>query len=127
MQDSINNIDISKPKLESLISVNEYLNPFMLDAAASNVVSLRSALFTGLEGNLDLAISRTYTTQNQFAYYSALGNFAPDPTLGFTEYVLGGHAGLPFNTASFFNVGGALANSAAYGGNSTTIRLSRPF
>ena len=82
---SLDEIQLSRPTLQSLVSVNNYLNPFQLDASSTGTINLRQSLIVGLDQNLDLAISRTNTKQRQFAYYSSLGNFLPDPTFGFSE------------------------------------------
>jgi outer membrane protein TolC len=121
----VQKIDIPRPKLESLISVNQYLSPFSLDATSSTVMSLRTALMTGLERNLDLAISRANTKQSQFAFYSALGNFLPDPTLGYSEYFTKGEIGLPFALSSLIAASGASSLTAG-GGRSSTIHIDRP-
>ena len=123
---NVQKIDIGKPKLESLISVNKYLNPFSLDATSSTVMSLRTALMTGLERNLDLAISRANTKQSQFAFYSALGNFLPDPTLGFSDYFTKGEIGLPFALSSLAAAPTASSLSSS-SGRSATVHIDRPF
>lgn len=119
-------IETPRPPLQSLIQFNHFLDPFTLDATATRTITLRDALFTGLERNLDLAIARTNTKQKQFSYYSALGNFLPDPTLGFSEYFSSGRVGLPFNVLGSAATGG----SGAFAGRAnrdTTIRVNRPF
>jgi outer membrane protein TolC len=114
---------ISAPRLESLISVNEYLSPFSLDASTSNAITLKDALNIGLDRNLDLAISRTQTKQDQFAYYSSLGKFLPDPTFGYSEYFANGHVGLPFNV-----FGGQSTQGGGVGsGRDATVKVNRPF
>ncbi len=110
-------ISIVAPRLESLISVSEYLNPFSLDASSSTEITLKDALNIGLDRNLDLAISRTQTKQDQFAYYSSLGKFLPDPTFGYSEYFANGHVGLPFNF-----LGGGVGS-----GRDSTAKVNRPF
>ena len=123
---NVQKIDIGKPKLESLISVNQYLSTFSLDAASSIVMSLRTALMTGLERNLDLAISRANTKQSQYAFYSALGNFLPDPTLGFSDYFTKGAIGTPFALSSLIaapTASGLTSNT----GRSATVHIDRPF
>ncbi|HEY9679314.1 MAG TPA: TolC family protein [Drouetiella sp.] len=134
-------IPVNVPKLESLISVNEYLNPFTLDAKRSSTISLKNALDVGLERNLDLAISLAQTKSSKFDYYSSLGKFLPDPTAGFSEYFAHGHIGLPFNIASAFGSGtgataAAATSSSAFSttastiktsGRDTTVTVNRPF
>ncbi|MBU6451707.1 MAG: TolC family protein [Cyanobacteria bacterium REEB67] len=129
----IDSIELKQPALQSLISVNDYLNPFALDASSSASLNLRRALKIGLEQNLDLAISRTNTKQKQFAYYSALGNFLPDPTLGFSEYFPRGHVGLPISASTLFGgssaLSGAASSSALLASNAAnnTISIHRNF
>lgn len=129
-------IVITAPRLESLISVNEYLNPFSLDGSSARPITLKEALDVGLERNLDLAISLTQTKQSKFSYYSALGKFLPDATAGFSEYFARGHVGLPFNIfASQSLSAGALSNTALGGaaskissnGKDSTVTVNRPF
>lgn len=126
-------VTFSAPRLESLISVSEYLSPFSLDAFTSAPITLKNALTIGLERNLDLAISLTKTKQSKYSYYSALGKFLPDPTFGYSEFFAKGHVGLPFN---FFASGsGALANSnlgtavsnITSSGKDSTVTVNRPF
>ncbi len=127
-------IVLGAPRLESLISVDNYLDPFSLDAYTSAPISLKNALDIGLERNLDLAISFTQTKQSKFSFYSSLGKFLPDATAGFSEFRAKGHIGLPFN---FFASGsGALANSAlgnsissniTSSGKDSTVTVNRPF
>jgi outer membrane protein TolC len=112
---SLDDIQLQRPPIQSLVSVNNYLNPFQLDATSSSSLNLRQALLTGLERNLDLAISRTNTKQKQFAYFSSLGNFLPDPTFGFAEYFPTGRIGLPNGLASIL---GTATSSSALGGSS---------
>jgi outer membrane protein TolC len=116
-------IEIGHPTLKSLIQFNDYLDPFKLDAAANSSITLRDALMTGLDRNLDLAISRTNSKQKQFAYYSALGNFLPDPTLGFSDYFVKGSIALPGNFLSAARA----PNGAATSSGQTDIRLNHPF
>ena len=116
-------ISIARPPLKSLITVNEFLNPFTLDASSSSTITLRDALLMGLDRNLDLAISRSSTKQKQYAYYSALGHFAPDPTAGYSEYFTHGSIALPLNGLTSALAGGAAAGAH----NATDIKLGHPF
>lgn len=128
----LDEIQLNHPALQSLISVNNYLNPFQLDASVSDVMNLRDALLFGLDQNLDLAISRTNAKAQQNAYYSALGNFLPDPTMGFSEYFTNGRIGLPFSPSTLLGTGlsslGSSSSSATFPNNgTTTIRIHHPF
>ena len=116
-------IELKKPALQSLINVNEYLNPFQLDAISSRGFDLRQTLQIGLDQNLDLAISRANTKQKKFTYYSALGNFLPDPNLGYSLYIPRGHVGLPVSAASIFG-GSGLTGTTALSGAGTAASSS---
>ncbi len=126
-------IVLGTPRLESLITVNEVLDPFNLDAYTSTPITLKNALDIGLERNLDLAISFTQTKQSKFSYYSALGKFLPDATAGFRGIFARGRVGLPFNF--FGSQGGALAGTAlgnvasniSSSGKDSTVTVNRPF
>ncbi len=126
---------IARPVLSSLISVNEYLDPFLLDAANSQSITLKDSLHFGINHNLDLGISHTQTKQQQYGYYSSLGNFLPDPTLGYSEYFAKGKIGLPTSFSnSFAGAAGASSGSgslvgaaAQYRNNKQTINVNKPF
>ena len=99
---ALDQIELKQPALTSLVTINNYLNPFQLDASSSSALNLRQALQLGLDQNLDLAISRTTTYQNKFALYSQMSNFLPNMSSGFSEYVPDGHISLPFSPTAFF-------------------------
>ena len=130
----LDEIQLAKPALKSLVSVNDYISPFRFDASSESILNLQQALNLGLDQNLDLAISRTNTKQRQFAYYSSLGNFLPDPTFGYSDYITRGHIGLPGSFASIFGASTATSSttslassSAANNSGSTTIKINHPF
>jgi outer membrane protein TolC len=133
---ALDEIQLNVTKLQSLITVNNYLNPFQLDATTANTINLRQSLITGLEQNLDLAISRTNTKQRQFAYFSSLGNFLPDPTFGYSDYLTSGRIGLPVSAASLFGgssattlgaTGGTAVSGLSSSSGTSTIRVHHPF
>jgi outer membrane protein len=130
---SLDEIRLNSTKLQSLISVNNYLNPFQLDASTTDTINLRQSLIVGLDGNLDLAISRTNTKQRKFAFFSSLGNFLPDPTFGYTDFLTSGRIGLPVSAASIFGGSSSTATSTTAtaglnsGNNTTTIKIHHPF
>jgi outer membrane protein len=134
--DRLDEIELNHPPLQSLISVNNYLNPFQLDATTSGVMSLREVLLYGLEQNLDVAISRTNSKAYQNAFYSSLGNFLPDPTFGYSDYFTSGRIGFPVAVSQLFGssalaTASATSSTSAAGlssnSNTTTIRVHHPF
>jgi len=124
---SLDDIQLKRPALQSLVSINDYLNPFQLDASTSSSLNLRRALVLGLDQNLDLAISRTNTKQRQYAYYSSLGNFLPDPTMGFSDYSPSGRIGLPNGISSLLGSSATSTLGTASNSSNTTIRVHSPF
>jgi len=124
----LDDVRLKRPELQSLISINNYLNPFQLDANSSSELNLKRALSLGLNRNLDLAINRTNAKQLQNAYYSSLGNFLPDPTLGYTDFFPDGKIGLPASIGSLFGASSALTGiAAATSSTKSTIRIRSPF
>ena len=117
-------IAVERPKLQALVSVNDYLSPFSLDANASQSITLREVLITGLDRNLDLAISRSNTKTKEWNYLSALGKFLPEITMSFNENFLKGAVGLPFNQGFGTNVG---TGTTPLFGNRRVINLDSPF
>lgn len=105
-------IVLDHPTLKALISVNDYLSPFSLDANASESINLRDVLITGMDRNLDLAISKANSKVQKWNYLSSLGKFLPDVTMSFQEFFLKGAIGLPFNQG----FGSTFSNSLANGG-----------
>ncbi len=131
---TLEDIQLKPPPLQSLISVNSFLNPFQLDANATRNINLRQALGMGLNQNLDLAIVRTNTKQKEYVYYSSLGNFLPDPNFGYSDFIPDGRIGLPNGFASAFTGGVAslggtngAADARAGSSGSQTIRIHSPF
>jgi outer membrane protein TolC len=117
-------ITLERPPLKALVSINDYLSPFTLDAKGAQSLNLRDALRLGLDQNLDLAISRTVTKQRQFGYYSALGNFLPDPVLGYSLYLLNGRVTFPFNPLSNVKIPGVTTISNS---GTNTVKVDGPF
>jgi outer membrane protein TolC len=133
MSSNKDNIGIGRPPLKALISVNDYLSPFGLDASSSKPVRLRDVLLAGIDRNLDLAISRTKSKVQQWNLYGALGKFLPDVTMTFQEFFLKGAVGLPFKGGVGAGSSGLVSGSASSLGtgtspfNENTIHLDTPF
>lgn len=124
-------IVLDHPTLKALISVNDYLSPFSLDANAAESINLRDVLITCMDRNLDLAISKANSKVQKWNYLSSLGKFLPDVTMSFQEFFLKGAIGLPFNQA----FGSTFSNSLANGGtgvegslrNRNVVNINSPF
>lgn len=115
------NIPLERTALKALVSVNDYLNPFGLDASSSEAIYLRDVLRTGLERNLDLAISQSNSKAKQWDYFSALGGFLPDATMAFQDNFLKGAIGVPFN------LGLGTGGGATGLGRGNVIHINSPF
>ncbi|PWU01558.1 MAG: hypothetical protein C5B53_02690 [Candidatus Melainabacteria bacterium] len=116
-------ITLERPTLQALVSVNDYLSPFSLDANTSQSTTLRQVLISALDRNLDLAISKTNTKVKQWNYLSALGRFLPELTMTFQENFLKGAVGIPFNQGFGANFG----SGTPLIGNRNVIHLDSPF
>jgi outer membrane protein TolC len=106
-------ITLTKPELKALITVNDYLSPFGLDATSSESLNLRNALLLSIDRNLDLAISRSNVKIQQNSFYSSLGRFLPDFNMQYSEYFAKGKIAFPFNSAA-----------GSVGGSTTTTTTS---
>jgi outer membrane factor, OMF family len=83
-------IELPKPELKALITIDEDMNPYELEASGSRTISLRQALITAVDQNLDIGISHTRVEQQKWNYFSALGKFLPNATGGYyTGYTRG--------------------------------------
>jgi outer membrane protein TolC len=83
-------IELPKPELKALITIDDQMNPYELEANASKTISLRQSLITAVEQNLDIGISHTQVEQQKWTYFGSLGKFLPNATGGYyTGYVRG--------------------------------------
>lgn len=117
-------ITLEAPTLKALVSVNDYLSPFSLDANSSQSINLRQSLIEAIDRNLDLAISKSNTKVKQWNYLSALGKFLPDLTMTFQDNFLKGAVGIPFNQGFGANLG---TGTTPIVGNRNVIHLDSPF
>lgn len=93
-------IQLPKPELKALISVDEHLNPYELDASNRTALSLKDALKIALVDNLDIGIAHSRQMSSRWQYISSLGKFLPDLNSGYALYGLAGKISLPFATSS---------------------------
>src|SRR5271170_1959438 len=66
-------IELPKPELQALITIDEQMNPYELEASASKTITLRQSLITAVEQNLDIGISHTQVAQQKWTYLGSLG------------------------------------------------------
>jgi outer membrane protein TolC len=83
-------IELPKPELKALITIDERMNPYELEASGGRTISLRQALLTAVDQNLDIGIANTRVSSQKWTYLGSLGKFLPTPTLGYyTGYAKG--------------------------------------
>jgi len=121
------NIPLEHPQIKALISINDYLSPFSLDANSAQKIKLRDVLLTGMDQNLDLAISQTNSKVQQWNYLSALGKFLPDITMSYLENFAKGTIVFPFNSFAGSLPGTGTVTSHTIGKVNTKARIDNPF
>ncbi len=94
-----------------------------MDSHSSQNINLRDVLHSGLERNLDLAISRTNSKIKQWNFHTSLAKFLPDINMGFREFFSKGAIGVPFNLAT----GSDSAGSATALRRDNVIHVDSPF
>jgi outer membrane protein TolC len=86
-------VSLNRPPLQALISVQENLNPFSMDALYAEHVSLADALKCAVSQNLAIESNfASYRSQN-YTYLSATSKFLPDIGTGYS--LIGLHGSLP--------------------------------
>lgn len=77
-------VPLPAPPLQALISVNENLSPFSMDADFTERVSLPEALRCALGENLTIENSFAVSKAQKFTYLSSLSKFLPSLNGGYT-------------------------------------------
>jgi outer membrane protein TolC len=103
-------VPLNRPPLQALISVQENLNPFSMDAAYSEHVSLSDALRCAISQNLAIDSSFAGYRSQKYAYLSATSKFLPDIHSGYS--LIGLHGSLPGSI-----LGGTTSSSGGTAGN----------
>lgn len=108
-------VPLNRPTLKALITVQESLNPFAMDAAYSERISLTETLNRALSHNLAIESDFAGYRSQKYAYLAATSKFLPDLTSGYN--LIGLHGSLPGSI-----LGGASSNSSSTA-SSTNIKL----
>ena len=90
-------IEIEAPKLQALITISKSLDPLLLDASSSKVVSLRDTLLTAMNKNLDIRIRQYEVNSRNWSLVSSYGKFLPNINLSYRWQYLLGRPNIPFN------------------------------
>jgi OMF family outer membrane factor len=110
-------VALTRPPLKALVSVQENLNPFSMDAKCIEKVDLEDSLRAALGQNLDIANSFTQVRIQKYSFLAALSGFLPDINSGYSLF--GIHGSFP---GSFL---GSTAPGAAgvFGSSGSSIHL----
>jgi len=108
-------IELSKPELKALITIDERMNPYELEASGEKTISLRQALLTAVDQNLDIGIANTKISSQKWTYLGSLGKFLPTPTMGYYTGYAKGDLNFPLFGSSAQN-----GSSSQVGNNNST-------
>jgi outer membrane protein TolC len=101
-------ISLSKPELNALISIDRRMNPYSLESSARLPLTLRKALQTAVDQNLDISISYTSERNQKWTYLNSLSKFLPEASLGYNLVAGKGDVNLPFTRALTGAAGGTV-------------------
>jgi len=83
-------VALNRPPLQALISVQQDLNPFSLDAQAIEKVSLQDCVRVAETQNLDIANSFDNEKSSKYAFLASATKFLPDLNGGYSLYGVNG-------------------------------------
>lgn len=92
-----NSLLMKSPRLSGLITVEQNMNPFSIDAKRSQNITLKDLLTVCVTNNLDIKLSSKTAKAAKYDYLSSLGRFLPDVVLGDQQYWFNGNINLPIN------------------------------
>jgi outer membrane protein TolC len=93
-------IQLERPPLTALISVNRNLNPFGLDSAYRQRVGLRDVLIAASGENLAILSTFANLQAQKWFYRNALTHYLPNINLGFNEVGLNSIAAIPIQATA---------------------------
>ncbi len=89
-------IQIVRPPLSALISIDKKVDSSLLDAASTVPMSLDDVVQAALKNNLDIGISSYAERARKANMVSSMGKFLPDIALSYQWNYLKGKANVPF-------------------------------
>ena len=104
-------VSISTPPLKALVSVQENINPFSLDATFIEPIELEDALRSSFSQNLNIENSFSQLRIQKYAFLAAASKFLPDINSGYN--LIGLHGSFP---ASLLGISSGVA-AASTGGS----------
>ncbi len=118
-----NTVELSRPPLQALISVENRLNPFGLDAEHYEEISLRDVLRAAAQDNLDILGLRYGTSAQKFSYLSAATQFLPDMNLGYNKMLVNAYVPIPITAVV---APGAPGLPSAIGASTIATKINTP-
>jgi len=110
--ESLEVIDLPKPDLQALISIDERMNPYELEAASSYTMRLREALQTGVDRNLAIGISQAQVGNQKWTYLNALTKFLPDVSGNYLYSYAKGQFFFPLTRAATVSSGSSTSSAS---------------
>lgn len=110
-------VAITRPPLQALVSVQENLNPFSMDARFIEKIGLEDSLRAAIGQNLDIANSYAQVRVQKYLFLAALSGFLPDINSGYSLF--GIHGSFP---GSFLGASSPVTTSAL-GSGSSSVKL----
>jgi outer membrane protein TolC len=108
-------VPVNRPPLQALISVQDNLSPYSMDASCLERIGLADALRCAIAHNLSIENDFDGWRSQKYAYLSSLSGFLPDINTGYN--LVGLHGSLP---GALFGIG---STSTASSGSSSTLQL----
>jgi outer membrane protein TolC len=106
-------IDLPKPDLTALITIDDTMNPYELEAGSSYTMRLREALQTAEDRNLAIGISQTQVGNQKWTYLNSLTRFLPDVSANYLYSYAKGQFFFPLTRAATVASSSGTASSAS--------------
>ncbi len=108
-------IQLDRPKLQALVSVNRTVSPFSLDSAYQQAVTMKDVLLTASGANIDILKSAADEATQKWFWRQSLTDYLPSINLGFNQIGINSISAIPIQATA---VAPATAGSA--GGTTAT-------
>ncbi|HNA74528.1 MAG TPA: TolC family protein, partial [Candidatus Obscuribacter sp.] len=92
-------IDLKRPSYKALISIDQKIDPFVLDATGSRGIGLADVVDATLKTNLDIGIADYDERIKRTNLLGSYGKFLPDLSLSYQYNYLKGKANVPFGAS----------------------------
>jgi outer membrane protein TolC len=110
--ESLEVIDLPKPDLKALITIDESMNPYELEAGSSHTMRLREALQTAEDRNLAIGISQAQVGNQKWVYLNSLTRFLPDVSANYLYSYAKGQFFFPLTRAATVSSGSTTSSAS---------------